>query len=135
MNFATSEDAEQEFYNAFSNASVDQMKTVWLDSTETICIHPMSPRITGYSSIIRSWLTIFQNQGSVPCRIENVEITQGPVLSVHTGVEVLLQDAQEIRMQVTNVYQITDTGWQMILHHGSPLQTVNPPSRLDSQVH
>ncbi|NNF15469.1 MAG: hypothetical protein HKN70_01925, partial [Gammaproteobacteria bacterium] len=61
--------------------------------------------------------------------------TQGPALSVHTGIEVLRQDASEFRVQVTNIYQITDDGWKMILHHASPVQSVKPPSRLESKVH
>ena len=118
-----------------SSANLDAMKAVWHDSPSVACIHPMAQRVLGYRLVIGSWLGIFQGQGEMTARVEDVKITQGPVLSIHTGVEVLHQDAREFRMQVTNVYQITDEGWKMILHHASPVQTVKPPSRNESQVH
>lgn len=135
MKFATPDEAEQGFYTAMSSASIDAMKNVWLDSEEVACIHPMAQRILGYKQVINGWQGIFRGQGEMIAHIEKVKSTQGPVLAVHTGTEVLRQDASEFRVEVTNIYQISDGGWKMILHHASPVQSIKPPSRLDSKVH
>ena len=135
MKFATPTEAEAAFYRAFSKADLDQMKTIWLDSPSVICTHPMAQRIVGYRLVMGSFLGLFQGQGELHATIEEVETIHAAELSVHTGVEVLHQDATEFRMQVTNVYRSTDDGWRMVLHHASPVHAAEPPSRLDSQVH
>ncbi len=137
MKFVTPSETEAAFYQAFSNANLDEMKTIWLDSPGVICIHPMAQRIVGYRLVIGSFLGMFKNQGPLNAVIENVETMQTSDLSVHTGVEVLHQDAMEFRMQVTNIYRSTEDGWRMVLHHASPVHATEPPppSRLESKVH
>ncbi len=135
MTFSSPAVAEAAFYQAFSKADLDQMKAVWLDSTSVICTHPMAERIVGYRLVIGSFLGLFQGQGELMANITQVETLLTADLSVHTGVEVLHQDATEFRMQVTNVYRSTTEGWRMVLHHASPVHTVKPPSRIQSQLH
>lgn len=135
MKLSTPAEAEAAFYEAFSKADLDQMKAVWLDSPGVICTHPMAERIVGYRLVIGSFLGLFQGQGELAARITQVESLLTADLCVHTGVEVLHQDASEFRMQVTNVYRATNDGWRMVLHHASPVHTAKPPSRLQSKVH
>lgn len=135
MNFATPTEAEAAFYGAFSKADLDQMKEVWLDTPSVICTHPMAQRIVGYRLVIGSFLGLFQGQGELNATITEVETLLTSDLSVHTGVEVLHQDASEFRMQVTNVYRSTEDGWRMVLHHASPVHAAKPLSRMKSQVH
>lgn len=111
------------------------MSNVWLDSPSIVCTHPMAARIVGYRLIIGSFMGLFQNQGEVAVTLEQVETMLTKDMSVRTGVEVLHQDAMEYRMQVTNVFRSTEEGWKMVLHHASPVHTVEPPSRVESQVH
>lgn len=135
MTFSTPAEAEAAFYQAFSQADLDQMKKVWLDSPGVICTHPMAERIVGYRLVIGSFLGLFQGQGELLATMTRVETLLTAELSIHTGVEVLHQDASEFRMQVTNAYRATDDGWRMVLHHASPVHTAKPPSRLQSKVH
>ncbi len=135
MTFHTPADAEAAFYKAFSEADLDQMKAVWLDTPSVICTHPMAERIVGYRLVIGSYLGMFQGQGQLKATITQVETLLSADMSVHTGVEVLYQDASEFRMQVTNVYRSTQDGWRMVLHHASPVHRAKPPSRMDSPVH
>ena len=135
MKFATPSATEAAFYDAFSKANLQDMKKVWLDSPGVVCTHPMAQRVVGYRLIVGSFLGLFKSQGELNAAIEQVETMQTTDLSVHTGVEVLHQDAMEFRMQVTNVYRSTEDGWRMVLHHASPMHTTEPPSRFDSKVH
>lgn len=135
MNLMTPSDAETAYYAAFANADMDAMKAVWLDAPSVVCTHPMAERILGYRLIMGSFLGLFQHQGPLSVTLERLETMVTPELAIHTGVEVLHQDATEFRMQVTNAYRSTDDGWRMVLHHASPVHAAEPPSRLDSQVH
>ena len=135
MTFATPRDAEAAFYRAFSAADLDLMKSVWLDSPGVACTHPMAERIMGYRLVIGSFMGMFQGQGALDAKITEVEALLTADLCVHTGVEVLYQDASEFRMQVTNAYRRVDDGWRMVLHHASPVHMTKPPSRLESPVH
>ncbi len=135
MKFATPSETQTAFYKAFSEACLDDMKQVWLDSPSVICTHPMAQRIVGYRLVIGSFLGLFQNQSQLNAGLEQVETMQTSDLSVHTGVEILHQDAMEFRMQVTNVYRSTKDGWHMVLHHASPVHAAEPPGRFASKVH
>ena len=60
--FATSEEAEIGFYEAFSNADLDAMMEVWAPSDEIICIHPNGPRLEGVAAVRDSWALIFSER-------------------------------------------------------------------------
>ena len=112
MKFATPSETEAAFYESFSKGNLEEMKEIWLDSPSVICTHPMAQRIVGHRLIIGSYMGMFKNQGPLTAVIEQVETLQTKGLSVHTGVEVIHQDAMEFRMQVTNVYRSTEDGWR-----------------------
>jgi len=140
MKFATPLQTEAAYYKAFSKADFSSMKEIWLDSSSVSCTHPMAERIVGYPLVIGSFLGLFRNQGDTIAWMDEVETVRAGDLSIHTGVEVLQQDGQEFRMQVTNVYRSTDDGWRMILHHSSPVHSAplyrpQAPGRSERKLH
>ena len=124
MIFATPDEAEAYYYEAFANADADMMAGVWLPEDHAGCIHPLAERIRGFRPVVASWRAIFESQGPVPIEFTSVEKHLGPALAVHVGLEVVRQDAHTASLVVTNIYQLTRDGWRMLLHHASPQPAV-----------
>ncbi len=121
--YATSRDAERAFYDAFQNAELDDMMHIWSAQHDIICIHPMGPRLEGREAVAKSWRQIFS--GGAPMRFELTEVscTQDGNLAVHCvyeNIEHGAQLAQRSLVLATNVYQSTERGWHMVVHHASP---------------
>jgi len=57
--FATPQDAEAAFYEAFMKHDLDAMMSVWADDDEVYCVHPRGPRVTGVAQVRESWRQIF----------------------------------------------------------------------------
>jgi len=137
--YATSEDAERAFYDAFEGAEVDDMMKVWSPEDSIVCIHPMGARLEGREAVAQSWRQIFS--GGVPMRFELAEVSRilNGTLAVHCVYENIIhvtQLDQRSRVMSTNVYQSTERGWHMLVHHASPaisMQTAD--KRPHSTVH
>lgn len=122
--FTTPDEAETAFYTAFANTDLDAMMAVWLESDSISCVHPVGPRILGREAVRTSWAGIFSNSGSLKFRLADVHRTQDGLLSVHVLHEhiTLPGEAEERPPAVTtNIYQLTEKGWRMIMHHASPV--------------
>jgi uncharacterized protein (TIGR02246 family) len=121
--FATPEDAESAFYEAFENADIEAMMAVWDNEGEIACIHPMGPRLTGYDEIRSTWKAVFRNSPVMRFELRQTQVFQDPTLSIHVVYEhIFVKGESEPRppMIATNVYRLTSSGWRLILHHASP---------------
>ncbi|MDX3906670.1 MAG: nuclear transport factor 2 family protein [Pigmentiphaga sp.] len=120
--FATSEEAEQAFYDALEQGDLAQLMAVWSDDEEIVCIHPGGQRLIGHEAVQESWREIFGNS-PVPIRATRIHAVQSMMSSVHTLVEQLMVDTSQGRQVVncyaTNVYHKGPTGWRLVLHHSS----------------
>ena len=124
MPFATPDETEQAYYEAFARGDVDLMARVWLEDEHVSCIHPLAERISGYRLVIASWRAIFHAQGGVPIEFAAIHRHRGPVLAVHTGLELVTQPRRVSTLVTTNIYQLTEGGWRMLVHHASPAPAV-----------
>ena len=123
--YPTPEDAETAFYEAFERADLAAMMTVWAEDDDVVCIHPQGPRLLGFEAVRESWVQIFSG-GASRLRMKTVESRTfaGQSVAVHAVVEVLSVQGQQGPTQsvcATNVYELTDNGWRMVVHHASPL--------------
>ncbi len=129
--FATPDEAETAFYTAFANTDLDAMMRVWLDSDVVTCIHPVGPRISGQQAVRASWMEVFRNSGGLRFRLAEVSRTQDALLSIHVLHEYISvpgESGERPPAVATNIYQLTQDGWRMLLHHASPVAL---PGRLD----
>ncbi len=137
--YATSRDAEKAFYDAFQCASVDEMMKVWANEDTIVCIHPMGPRLSGRRAVAQSWEQIFA--GGTPMRFELTEVTctlhgDLAVHCVHENIRHGPGLAQRALVLATNVYQSSDRGWRMIVHHASPgVVPLAPEQEAGSRLH
>ena len=122
--FPTPEDAETAFYEAFERTDLPAMMSVWAESDDVVCIHPMGPRLTGFEAVRESWAQIFSGGSAMRIRTTEARKFDGQSVAVHSVVEVLAAPGQEGAVQsvlATNVYELTDAGWRMVVHHASPM--------------
>ena len=125
--FATPQDAEAAFYDAFMKHDLDAMMAVWADDDEVYCVHPRGARITGVAAVRESWRQIFRAAQSLRFQVREQHLLQAMMVSIHSVYE-QITTADENRgracMIATNIYTRTDRGWRMMVHHASPAPAV-----------
>ncbi len=136
--FATPDEAEAAFYTAFAATDLDAMMAVWLDSDAVTCIHPVGPRISGHQAVRASWMEIFRNSGGLRFRLADVTRTQDALLSIHVlheHISVPGENGERPPAVATNIYQLTQDGWRMILHHASPVAVPGRAEKPSAKLH
>jgi uncharacterized protein (TIGR02246 family) len=130
--FATPQDAEAAFYDAFMKHDLDAMMNVWADDDDVYCIHPQGPRVTGVAQVRDSWRQIFGSGQSLRFQVKQPHFLQAMMVAVHTVYEeITVAGDPRARgcMVATNVYMRTERGWRMMAHHASPAPAVEEPER------
>ena len=132
--YPTPDDAENAFYDAFERGDLQAMMAVWAESESVVCVHPRGPRLVGFEAVRDSWMQIFSG-GTTQLRIRATEVkrfdSQG--VAVHALIETLSAPGQQATQSVsaTNVYELTDGGWRMVVHHATPI--VEPAAAVAEQ--
>lgn len=128
--FPTPDQAETAFYEAFERRDLAAMMAVWAESESVVCVHPGGPRLVGFESVRESWAQIFAGGGAaLRVRAVDVQRFDGNSVAVHALVEVLTAPGQPAPPQTvcaTNVYELTEGGWRMVVHHASPIVEAEP---------
>lgn len=119
---ASSDDAEQAFYDALEHANLEALMELWSEDDEVVCIHPGGPRLVGHAAVRAGWKAMFSN-GPVHARRTEVQLNQGPMVSVHSLIEQVIVTQQGktsvISVFATNIYVKGPKGWRLVLHHAS----------------
>jgi ketosteroid isomerase-like protein len=121
--FATPQDAEAAFYEAFMKQDLEAMMSVWADDDEVYCVHPQGPRVTGVAQVRESWRQVFASAQSLRFQVREQHLLQAMMVSIHSVYEriTLAGDDRARRCVVaTNIYMRTERGWRMMAHHASP---------------
>jgi len=113
--------ANEAFYDAHERLDLDAMRDVWDHTDDVVCTHPGWPILRTWSQVEESWRRIFDGPGRNQFIITNVVATGGPDAVWVTLDENLMQDAATGTVAATNVFVRTDSGWKLVLHHGSPV--------------
>jgi uncharacterized protein (TIGR02246 family) len=130
--FPTPDDAETAFYEAFERGDLAAMMAVWAESEDVVCVHPRGPRLVGFDAVRDSWAQIFSGGiAQLRVRTNDVRRVDGNSVAVHSLVEVLSSPGQSAPAQAqsvsaTNVYELTDGGWRMVVHHATPTPEPEP---------
>ena len=117
--------ANKAFYHAFSHRDLKQMTSIWWQGSTSLCIHPGSQPIIGWSDIQNSWSAIFRNTDSLEIDLEVVQVEVDRSLAYVVVKEIVLQSSQNRKMKAqsiaTNVFQKMAQKWYLVNHHGSPI--------------
>ncbi len=140
--FATPQDAEAAFYDAFVRRNLEAMMEVWSDDDDSYCVHPGGARIAGLENIRESWRQIFAGGQELRFSLRDARQIHTMMLAVHSVYEHISVAGQSRAQQpviATNIYQRTERGWRMVAHHAASapasLQTERNPEPATKTLH
>ena len=135
--FATAQEAQNLFYKAIERADLAQMMAVWAEEEDIVCIHPGGARHQGIDAVRQSWRQIFARGPELKFKLLAERTVPGRMLSVHSVVERITNTRSAFAATfviATNIFVLSRHGWQMLVHHASPMpeQKVceDPPAML-----
>lgn len=138
MSFSSPEAAEAAFYSAFEARDLDAMMRTWSSGEDIVCIHPLAAPLNGRAPIAAGWKSIFEAAGQFQIQVELAHESREPGRVIRVVREYLaIGPDAEARPPIlaTNVYRQGVDGWQLVLHHASPLQVGgSPPPRTPTHV-
>ncbi|MGE5525481.1 MAG: YybH family protein [Rhodospirillaceae bacterium] len=130
--YATPQDAEAAFYDAFARHDLEGMMSVWADDDDIYCVHPHGTRVSGVADVRESWRQIFKARQSLVFELRDQHYVHGMMLAIHSVYEHIEAEGQAARGSTiaTNVYLRTERGWRMVAHHASAVPAAAPqPAR------
>ncbi|MBI4442138.1 MAG: nuclear transport factor 2 family protein [Acidobacteria bacterium] len=118
-------DANQGFYSAVQNLSLEEMDSVWLQEDWVQCVHPGWNMLEGWEAIRESWQHIFENTRymriAVGLQFLRVDDTLAWVCcteKISTAGDGRFDTAY---VQTTNIFKRHEGAWYLVHHHASHL--------------
>lgn len=119
--FSTPDKAEAAFYEAIERADIIALDAVWSQDDNIVCVHPGATRIEGRAAVMESFEQMFSEAPILSFSVVDILYTGNESLAVHLVREEIALDGQIVSIMVsTNIYQMENGGWRMLLHHASP---------------
>lgn len=121
------------FYDALQKADLSAMEEVWLHGDWVKCVHPGWELIEGWASVRDSWKRIFEGPGGMRVSVKDVQIQVRGAFAWVSCTENLAVFANRSSAPMsamtiaTNLFQLVDGLWLMVLHHASPTPDVTLP--------
>lgn len=126
----------EQFYEAICTADLSMMEGLWVKTDEAKCVHPGWPIIFGWEKICESWRNIFSSGSLANIEISNVYIDingSSAWLNCTERLSYIIEGQVIITMaQTTNIFELKEQKWQMILHHASPMPI--PQSEISTET-
>ena len=136
--FPTAEECEAAFYDAFERGDIKAMMAVWAESDDVSCIHPSGARVMGFDAVRESWVQIFSGAPHLRVRTLDVRRFEGQGIEVRHVVEEISPRGQPGTIGLafaTNVYELTEGGWRMVVHHASASPVVPAAEERPAPAH
>lgn len=122
--------ANQAFYRAFEQKSIEAMTAVWSRGAGCICIHPGRAPLKGWEQIRQSWEQIFQHTDSIQIAPEiisaEVSGNLGCVVLLTRLSQIIQGERVDVQSLATNIFGQVNHNWYLIHHHGSPILPAAP---------
>jgi ketosteroid isomerase-like protein len=113
--------ANQAFYDAHEGRDLAAMRAVWEHSDRVICVHPGWPILRTWPVVEQSWMRILGGPGRNQFILTNESVHVAGDVAWVTLDENLVAGEASGTIAATNMYVRSDGGWQLVLHHGSPV--------------
>ena len=124
-------EANQAFYEAFSDKDLHRMNDLWAQQAPVRCIHPGWDALTSREEIMASWMAIFSGAGAATVRCVLPQVLEQDALAIICCTEQI----GEAQLVATNAFIFERGAWRMVLHHaGQVVQRVQfstPPEHLN----
>jgi len=117
-------EANGRFYEALGERDLELMKTVFVPDERAGCTHPGWIMLRGFDAIIQSWENVFDPEDKLQINLHNVTVDLRGKSAWATCIQELTYIRRDpVMMNVsvsTNIFEKTDSGWLMLIHHASP---------------
>lgn len=121
--FATVDDIEAAFYDAFNRGDLEALMALWSDADEISCVHPGGQRLIGLAAIRESWKQLFEDGMRLRLSVHHGLSHTSPMLVVRSVLQHVViegEDGMPPPIIATNVYARGAFGWRLVMHHSSP---------------
>lgn len=118
-------EANKKFYVALGDRNIDLMRTVFVRDSRAGCTHPGWVMLRGWDAIMQSWENVFDPEDKLNIKLHNVTVDiKGDTAWVTCIQELTYVRREPVMMNVsvsTNIFERTESGWLMVIHHASPV--------------
>jgi ketosteroid isomerase-like protein len=125
--------ANEAFYAAVEAGDLDRLRSLWVDTPGSVCVHPGAAPIHGTSAALRSWALVMASTDYIQFFLTDVEVTvTGDTAAVTCTENVLTAGGsgggegadtpfRGGRARAVNIFTRAAGRWRMWLHHASPV--------------
>lgn len=117
--------ANDRFYQALGGRDLKLMKTVFVRDEGAGCTHPGWIMLRGWEAIMQSWENVFDPEDKLSINLQNITVEiKGDTAWVTCIQELTYIKRDPVMMNVsvsTNIFEKTESGWLMLIHHASPV--------------
>jgi uncharacterized protein (TIGR02246 family) len=121
-------EVNERFYRALGTRDLSLMDTVFVRDERAGCTHPGWVMLRGWEAIRQSWENVFDPEDRLAIKLHNVTVDiNGDAACVTCVQELTYVKRNPVMMNVsisTNIFERTESGWLMIIHHASPIPFV-----------
>lgn len=115
------------FYKALGTRDLKLMEKVWINDERAGCVHPGWTILRSWESIMQSWENVFDPEDQVDINLSSITLNiKGDIAWVTCIQEMTYIKRDPVMFNIshsTNIFEKTESGWQMLIHHASPLPT------------
>ncbi|GMH43353.1 hypothetical protein BSKO_11275 [Bryopsis sp. KO-2023] len=115
--------ANQQFYRAFQNGSMDAMRKIWGKGEHVQCVHPSQGCIAGDELVLESWRVVLGAipKGNFRIVVDDVRVYVVDRQAYVTCVEIVKSGSEQGRLISTNLFEKQGEDWVIVHHHASPV--------------
>jgi ketosteroid isomerase-like protein len=130
-------EANERFYRALGARDLSLMDTVFVRDERAGCTHPGWVMLRGWEAIRQSWENIFDPEDRLSIKLHNVTVDVKENAACVTCIQELTyinRDPVTMNVSVsTNLFERTESGWLMVIHHASPIPFVTEEARPEKE--
>ena len=117
-----------DFYQAFRNADIHAMETLWSSKHDVAVIHPSWPAIHGRESVLSSWRQIIEagNTPDIQC------IDAKASLLGNFAFVICTETLNQGQLVATNIFVLEENRWRIVHHQAGPLPELTTPNENQS---
>jgi len=123
MRFDTPQAAEDAFYDALEEGSLDALMAVWDDTDQLACLLPMQPLRQGRVAIRETFRQAFEAMGGIDIHAAHLQWLDGDDTAVHLLEEQVAGTDGRLSPPIyaVNLYRRGPAGWRLVMHQNAPM--------------
>jgi len=117
--------ANQAFYAAFRDRSLEAMDRLWARQTNVAVIHPGWAAIAGREQVMSTWASILTSPASPEIHCSEAV----PFITGDTAFVICTEAVSDGTLVATNIFVREDGVWRIVHHQAGPGRGLTPPER------